>query len=242
MEVATQPATSPGLTANILDSIRYTGFLFSDTIRLLLPSPVVSTKRSDNTYISDMSDTFKDMMKRVKVTEAQRDIILKNWLPQIEWTNSRANRERDANEMISWWQIILTALIPFIATADNIFGLKSATVVAVLGIFVTILTGLIRFRRPEERWKHYRRLTEDYQRELWNFISLSGPYKDQEHLVSFKDFNEKMTLMRENDIRVFLGEVTNNVPATTPNSTSAGGESQVAVTPPGGSSTLAPDQ
>src|SRR5690606_10555574 len=99
--------------------------------------------------------------------------------------------------------IILTALIPFIATADNVFGLRSTIVVAILGIFVTILTALIRFRRPEERWKHYRRLTEDYQRDLWNYISLSGPYKVQHsvekdryktHKELFQEFNEKMTL------------------------------------------------
>jgi hypothetical protein len=243
---AVTKAQDESLSFNFKRSVRYTGFLFVDTARLLLPSAVISTKRSDTTYISDMSTTFKEMMARIKMDPEHRDVILQNWLPQIEWTNNRANRERDANEMMSWWQIILTALIPFIATADSIVGLKSTNVVAILGIFVTILTGLIRFRRPEERWKHYRRLTEDYQRELWNYISLSGPYKikdesrnrNKDHDDLFKDFNEKMTVMRENDIRVFLGEVMNNVPTQTPGAVP---QTQTAVTPPGVTPTLAPE-
>lgn len=221
-ETAAQKMQNDSLSYNFKRAVRFTGFLFVDTIRLLLPSAIVSTKRSDTPYIDVMNTTFIDMIKEIDLSEKKKAIVTRNWLPQIDWTNNRANRERDANEMMSWWQIILTALIPFIATADSILGLKSTNVVAILGIFITVLTGLIRFRRPEERWKHYRRLTEDYQREMWNYISLSGPYrvkrkpdeeKYKDHDELFKDFNEKMTSMRENDIRVFLGEVMNNAPA-----------------------------
>lgn len=220
-----QTPADAGLTASLLQSVKYIVFLITNTTRLIMPSPIVSTQRSDDTYISETSKTFKEILDNkntaalqadgktqyvVDVDDTQRDIILKNWLPQIEWTNNRANRERDANELISWWQLVIGALIPFVATVQGpiIFGIYGTTIVAVLGIFVTILTGLIRFRRPEERWKHYRRLTEDYQRELWNFISLNDPdYKDSDHKAAFAKFNEKMTVLRQNDVRVFLGEV-----------------------------------
>ena len=233
------PADS-SLTTSLLQSVQYVGFLVTNTARLVMPSPIVSTQRSDDTYISETSKTFKAILDKkdtekqdtkeqdaekpdakeqylVDLDDTQRDIILKNWLPQIEWTNNRANRERDANELIIWWQLVIGALIPFVATAQTpIFGIAGSTVVALLGIFVTILTGLIRFRRPEERWKHYRRLTEDYQRELWNFISLNDDsYKDKNHQAAFKTFNEKMTVLRQNDVRVFLGEVAVSTPAQT---------------------------
>ncbi len=213
------PGSDASLTKNLSDSFRYIGLLFSNTVSLLLPSPVISTQKQDNSYIKKMTATFQDVLKEQqpddhRLNKAQMEVITQNWIPQIEWTGNRANRERDANEMISWWQIILAAFIPFVASFETVAGIRSTVIMAMLGIFVTILTGLLRFRRPEERWKHYRRLTENYQSELWNYITLTGPYSGFEsHKDAFINFNDKMTLLRENDVRVFLGEVASN---TTP--------------------------
>jgi hypothetical protein len=199
------------LSYNFLRSVRYTAFLFVDTLRLLLPSTVVSTRRSDDTYISDMTNAYKDILGLVNLDAAEREIILRNWLPQIEWTNNRANRERDVYEIISWWQILFAALIPFIAGYELIFGIRSTIVVGILGIFVTITTGILQFRRPENNWVQYRLVTENYQRELWNYISLAGSYSGKKHKASFNEFINKMTAIREEDIRNFFRQKKPNV-------------------------------
>ncbi|MBZ0309231.1 MAG: hypothetical protein K8I82_24410 [Anaerolineae bacterium] len=64
------------------------------------------------------------------------------------WTNNRATRERDANEMIRWWQIILGVLIPLLINlGDTEFlylGISCQTVASAAGIYVAILTALYR--------------------------------------------------------------------------------------------------
>lgn len=212
---ATMPVTSDNLISNTLRTIRGLWYLIIDTIRLMLPSTVFTTKRSDDTYSDAMKRQFIELVeKHTTLEERDKGVILDNWIEQISWTNNRANRERDANELITWWQIILAALIPFFAnlTVEN-GGINGPLVVSTFGIFVTVLTGLSRFRRPDERWKHYRRLTEDYQRELWSFIALYGDkYKDHRdkeypHQAAYEVFSQSMNALRERDINTFFNEV-----------------------------------
>lgn len=202
-------------------------FLVLNTLKTLLPSAAF-TSGQDDTYneelirriseIVDGMDDLKDDHKRV---------IKENWLDQLEWTNNRATRERDANELIRWWQIILGILIPVLTNGTNpeIMGVNRYTLVSIIGIFVAVLTAIAQFRRPEERWRHYRMITEGYLREMWAFITLSSEIyqnKDERpmtHNEAFRTFDRRMTKIRQEDLAKFFGEVVadnNNQPGIGP--------------------------
>jgi hypothetical protein len=170
----------------------------------------------DDEYNKRLQKELSDLVDGLKLDPYQRDAVTKNWLGQMSWANNRATRERDANELIRWWQIILGVLIPVLintappaAWSPDLFrGIASFA-----GIFVAILTAVYQFRRPEERWRHYRILAERYQNELWNFVTLAGEtYKQYQgdpegHKKAFTEFHERMTKLKEEDITKFFGEV-----------------------------------
>jgi ABC-type multidrug transport system fused ATPase/permease subunit len=204
-----QERPNNGLWYNLVETSRNSGFILVDTVRLLIPSSVY-TDRSDVALNNETYKTYTDVIGKINLSHDKKDVLLRNWLPQIEWTNNRANRDRDTNETIVWWQIIFAALIPFVASYEKFGGVDSKVIVSFFGIFVAVLTGILQFRRPEERWKHYRILTENYQQELWNYISLAGPYRHMTHNEGFREFHEKMSILRENEIRIFFREINNN--------------------------------
>ncbi len=80
------------------------------------------------------------------------------------------------------------------------------------GIFLAVVTGVYQFRRPEDRWRHYRIVHEKYLNELWEYVALSGNYapkegQDPSHREMFVRFNERMTRIRREDLTEFFGHV-----------------------------------
>jgi hypothetical protein len=91
-----------------------------------------------------------------------------------------------------------------------------------MGIFVAFLTGISQFRRPDENWRHYRILSENYQNELWDFITLSGEnYRKVDQTTNtvskiltydeaFTVFHQRMTRLRKEDVSSFFKETASN--------------------------------
>ncbi|MCU0513757.1 MAG: DUF4231 domain-containing protein [Anaerolineae bacterium] len=215
------------LVRRIFTMIRSLFFLVVDTVTMVLPSSALTSRRDDETYIRELREELTGVIENLPLEPEQKNVIFKNWLPQLIWTNGRANRERNANELIRWWQIILGVLIP-VFTTPVAFGIAQTTgtaeaagnpsslgvtgvqIGAVMGVFVAVLTALAQFRRPEDRWRHYRILAENYLMELWDFITLSNEaYKETKtHSESFPIFNQRMTRLRRDDVNAFFSEVT----------------------------------
>ena len=182
-------------------------FLVLKTPYMLIPS-AAHTSAQDETYNSELRGQLTGLVLELDLDPLQKKVIIENWISQINWTNNRATRERDANELIRWWQIILGVLIPVIVNVQINF-IDTNLFVSLAGIFVAVLTAINQFRRPEERWRHYRVITERYQKELWNYITLSGEayVEFSDHRAGYKLFNRRMSAIRQEDLTKFFAEV-----------------------------------
>lgn len=207
--------------ALIFTAIRALVFLFLRTIITIMPSAAMTTN-ADEDYSRQLAQQLKELVDHMSnLSELQVMVIKDHWIGQMTWTNSRATRERNANELIRWWQIILGVLIPVLTSVGAGLEPEAASVVSVavslIGIFVAVLTAIAQFRRPEERWRHYRIVTETYLNELWAYITLSGAYNQQKedkkekrfknHGEAFIFFNERMNDIKKEDLSKFFGEV-----------------------------------
>ncbi len=189
--------------------VRATLLLFINTPPELLPS-VVQTSSADEAYNQRLFKKFEEIGNLLPLDQLQSKVLAENWFSQMQWVESRATRERNANELIRWWQIILGVLIPVFIQFDT----QELRIAASLsGIFVAVITAVHQFRRPDERWRHYRVLSERYQMEFWDFVTLSGEnYAGKTHKEVFDIFNGRMNDLKREDIGKFFGEI---VPAAT---------------------------
>ncbi len=126
---------------NIGYMLRATVFLFINTLPVLLPS-VVHTTSADTEYNKWLSNQLKEIAKALDLDLLQQKIINENWISQMNWVENRATRERNANELIRWWQIILGVLIPVFIQV----GLE--TVASLAGVFVAVITAVHQFPPP----------------------------------------------------------------------------------------------
>jgi Protein of unknown function (DUF4231) len=198
------------IVRSVFTTLRAFIFLFSKTFSILVPSAAL-TSGLDDKYNKTLAKQLSELVKKLELEDEQKQVILNNWIEQLEWTNSRATRERDANELIRWWQIILGILIPVLANRQDLIflGVPGPALAGIAGVFVAVLTAIAQFRRPEERWRHYRVITEHYLTTIWNFITLSSDdYKDtSDHKGAFKIFDKQMMSVRNEDLTKFFGEV-----------------------------------
>jgi hypothetical protein len=188
----------------LANMLRATLMLFINTPPVLLPS-VVHTSAADAAYNQWLFDQLRKISTLLPLTELQRPVLEDNWFSQMQWVENRATRERNANELIRWWQIILGVLIPVFIQFDSP-ELRLAASIA--GVFVAVIVAVHQFRRPDERWRHYRMLSERYQMAFWDYVTLSGEdYAGKTHAEVFDKFNEHMNALRRDDVSQFFGEI-----------------------------------
>ncbi len=193
------------IISQIFSTLRAILVLLIQTPAVLLPS-VAQTSSKDDEYNQELNKRLRALADELGLDSQQKKTIQDNWLGQIDWTNKRATRERNANELIRWWQIVLGVLIPVLVGMDSS---EARTLASIAGIFVAVLTAIYQFRRPEERWQHYRAINERYLAEYWNFIVLSEDvYKDvPDHKAAFQRFNARMNEIKREEVSKFFSTV-----------------------------------
>ncbi|RMF80224.1 MAG: DUF4231 domain-containing protein [Chloroflexi bacterium] len=188
------------------ETVRGAVFLVVRTPYTLLPS-VIQSPLEDRQYAQEQTESFNNVIDRLDLEARQKEIIKERWVDLIVWTGKRANRERNANEIIRWWQIALGILIPVLVNVST--SSFSTTVITIAGVVIVFLTAIAQFRRPDERWRHYRILNERYRDELWNYLSLTGErYQGKTHAETFQAFNDAMSAIKHEDLNQFFSGMT----------------------------------
>lgn len=194
------------------------------TPSVLLPPSIANKKQElgKTEQDDDKKRKWMDILDQLNLPPLDRSVV-DNWVNQLIWMDGRANRERAVNDLIRWWQVVLSVLIPvLISNADTRnLGIQNSTWASVASLFVAIITAIYQFRSPDKYWRHYRILHETYLDELWSYIALSsdkyppekssddsnGELIPQTHQAAFKRFNTRMSAIRQDEVQRFFSEV-----------------------------------
>ena len=201
--------TIGSLLLSIGRMLRALVLVIPETITTLLPSVTTSDKYSE--YNKELRRKLSELVDKIDLADEKKKLITDNWIDQISWTDSRAIRENDANTLIRWWQIMLGVLIPVITNLDefSILGISQTAIMSSMGVFLAVVTAIAQFRRPDERWRHYRVTNEQYVMELWGFVALSQDLYEgmADHNAAFPKFDARMRKIRQDDVDKFFGNV-----------------------------------
>lgn len=104
-----------------------------------------------------------------------REYIDERLNEQINWYDNKSIKSQKKYKCIKIWQIISTALIPFLA------GLVDKSdwflfCISILGVLVTILEGYSTLGKFHEHWIEYRRICETLNHEKFMFLTNAGVY------------------------------------------------------------------
>jgi hypothetical protein len=107
---------------------------------------------------------------------------------QIDWYDLKASRAQSAYKRLKVIQVVLAALIPFLAGfQDNLVAildprlvLLPAVAIALLGVSVVVVEGLEHLNQYHQNWLGYRATCEALKHEKFLFLADAGPYGDIE--------------------------------------------------------------
>lgn len=103
---------------------------------------------------------------------------------QIKWFSAKSRWNQDWFKRLRLWELILAATIPFLAAyADADLYVKLA--VALVGVTIAVLAGVLALYRFQELWIEYRATAESLKREKILFETQVGPYKDGDAFERF---------------------------------------------------------
>ena len=109
------------------------------------------------------------------------DPIIARLEDQIKWYDAKSSRSQRIYRRIKVTEIIAAALIPFLS-ALHLSDVKSGvpvtigTIVALLGVLITVLEGILQLNQYQHIWITYRATCEAMQHEKFTYIARAGVY------------------------------------------------------------------
>jgi hypothetical protein len=95
---------------------------------------------------------------------------------QYNYYSSAAKKAKNRFQVIRALEIIVAATIPFLSAliTEELLDLK--VLVGLLGVIVTVLSGMLMLFKYQENWVNFRSTAEDLKAEKFLFMTGSGPY------------------------------------------------------------------
>jgi Protein of unknown function (DUF4231) len=143
------------------------------------------------------------------LTSLQKDYLKQRWLGQVLWMENRSGQMRHWHRRLRVAMIVASSLVPFVVAID---ARCSSTVQQVLkliivglSVVVTVGATLDEFFGFGERWYNYRKAVELLKSQGWQFLELSGPYREYaDHGEAFPVFTDQIESIIQRDVEVYV--------------------------------------
>ncbi|WP_236252913.1 DUF4231 domain-containing protein [Echinicola sp. 20G] len=134
---------------------------------------------------------------------------------QMDWYERKALHNKNLFIWKEGLTIVFAALIPFFAGLDSDGKILPLTI-AVLGVLVTVLTGLASILKLEKKWIEYRTTAEMLKHEKYLFLTNADPYSDP--TSSYPNFVSKIESLISKENTTWNNYIKNNnvTPPTSP--------------------------
>ena len=144
--------------------------------------------------VSKKIDDYSNLISSLTIDDFKKKLIVTNWSDSIRLMEILTKRHYRRFNVANLITIIGSVLVPVVI---NVSSDSSAKIIStILGVLVSISAALSQSYRFNDRWKLFRKISEELKIEGENFFALSGnyeSYKDHEN-ESFKLFMKNITL------------------------------------------------
>lgn len=104
---------------------------------------------------------------------------------QINWYSSMSKRNQRIYKLLKTVEIVFAALIPFLVTFVSSGFSYIKAIVGILGISITIISGILALYRFQENWLDFRTTAESLKREKFLFLARVNIYNSDNALPLF---------------------------------------------------------
>lgn len=135
-----------------------------------------------------------------KIKMTPEEYLEKRLQDQIDWYNRKSVANQKIFKRLRLAEIVAAALIPFLSgvmLGTDRYRLAGTVIVGLLGVMITIITGILSLGRHQENWIEYRATCESLQKEKFLFETGVDPYHDENRFPLLVQKSETL-LSKEN--------------------------------------------
>lgn len=95
---------------------------------------------------------------------------------QIDWYDRKSQFNQKMYKRLVLIEIVFSASIPFLTSYSSICMIN--TLIAVFGIGITLIAGMLSLYKFQENWITYRTTAETLKQEKYQYLTKTGVYND----------------------------------------------------------------
>jgi hypothetical protein len=163
-------------------------------------------------YNEQLKQDFYPMIDSLDdLSYIQKEYLKRRWLDQVLWMETRSGIMRNWHRRLRIGMIVASSMVPVVAIVDAQCNstvqqiLKLMTVG--LSVVVTVGATLDEFFSFGDRWYSYRKAVELLKSQGWQFLELSGFYREYEsHGEAFSVFSDQIESVIQRDVELYVTE------------------------------------
>jgi len=129
------------------------------------------------------------MEKNPKIENLKTEPVWERLESQINWYQSKSNKNRKIFKLMKFFQITMAILIPVIVHMDLPI---TKWVISILGALIAIFESVQYMNQYEATWISHRVIAERLKREKFLFLSNAGPYQSVEEIENLTQLAERV--------------------------------------------------
>lgn len=165
---------------------------------------------SKTSYLETLKQEFSDLITETELSELQKRFLKGRWLDQLLWLEKRSIQSQTFYYRLRLLTIIGSVIIPALASLS--LRETGHAIVGWLTFFlsqtVAISAAIEEFFGYGERYRNYRQTAEQMKTEGWQFLQLSGNYRDfQSHQEAYTSFSSRVESILQQEIKGYIASI-----------------------------------
>ncbi len=172
-------------------------------------------KKLSYNYLMDQKiNNYKKIIDGLDLTSKEKEIVRTNWSDNVYLMDFLARRHFIRFNVLNLTTIVGGILIPVSVLLIPVYNNHDfgKIVATIIGVLVSISSSINQSYKFNDRWKHFRRISENLKIEGENFLILSGSYSNfvEHNGEALKQFMGNISLIKMNQINDYIKKVSNS--------------------------------
>ncbi|UBF26586.1 DUF4231 domain-containing protein [Kovacikia minuta CCNUW1] len=167
------------------------------------------------TYDDFVREEMGGLIEQLQIPDLYKQSLKNRWLDQMMWADKKAAQCRRWHYRLRLTTIIGGVILPalvginFQVDKDNPYVRDWFPYIPfALSQIIAVTAAIDEFCRFGDRWRDYRRMSEDLKGEGWQYLQLSGPYeKSRTHTSGYPLFAGRVESIIKNDVQNYISDL-----------------------------------
>jgi hypothetical protein len=136
------------------------------------------------TYYDYLREELGELVDQLQLPELQKKALKRRWLDQVVWADKKADQCRRWHYRLRLTTIVGGVILPALVGINFQLGRDNAFfrtwfpyLPFALSQVIAVSAAAEEFFRYGDRWRDYRKMSEDLKAEGWQYLQLTGPYQ-----------------------------------------------------------------